>query len=60
LSATGAVGAAIGSIGTGLLVDHVAVIPLFNGQAGFFFLCGVVSFTIVRRLPQPAADEFSA
>lgn len=58
LSATGAVGAAIGSIGTGLLVDHVAVIPLFNGQAAFFFLCGIVSyFTIVRRLPQPAADD---
>ncbi|MEP6659428.1 MAG: MFS transporter [Acidimicrobiales bacterium] len=61
LSATGAVGAAIGSIGTGLLVDHFAVIPLFNGQALGFFLCGMVSYlTIVRRLPQPAADEFPA
>ena len=52
LSATGAIGAAIGTIVAGALVDHINVIVLFNLQTTMFFLCGLATlFLIVRRLP---------
>jgi MFS family permease len=54
MSATGAIGAAIGTILAGALVDHVNVIALFNGQTTVFFLAGMASlFLIVRRLDDP-------
>jgi MFS family permease len=51
-SATDAVGAAIGTVAAGLLVDHVGIRVLFNGQGLVYFACGIVSLLlIVRRLP---------
>ena len=51
-SASGAVGAAIGTIAAGLLVDHVSIIPLFNVQAICYLLCGIATYVlIVRRVP---------
>jgi nitrate/nitrite transporter NarK len=51
-SATGAVGAAVGTIAAGLLVDHVPIIPLFNAQAFVYLLCGVATYwLIIRRTP---------
>ncbi len=52
LSATGAIGAAVGTIASGLLVDRVGIVPLFNAQALVYFACGVVALLlVVRRLP---------
>jgi predicted MFS family arabinose efflux permease len=51
-SAAGAVGAAIGTVGVGLLVDHVRIIPLFNVQAVVYLLCGIFTYwLIIRRSP---------
>lgn len=49
ISATGAVGAAIGAVTTGALIDHVEVRVLFNAQAFIFILCGVAAYTLTRR-----------
>ena len=50
-SATGAIGAAIGTIAAGLLVDHISIIPLFNAQAMCYLLCGIATYLlIVRRM----------
>jgi predicted MFS family arabinose efflux permease len=49
LSAFGAIGAAIGSIGVGLLVDHVDVIALFNVQAACYAACGIATYVAVTR-----------
>ncbi len=49
LSVTGAIGAAIGTIVAGALIDHVDVILLFNGQTTVFFLAGVVALLLVVR-----------
>ncbi len=55
MSATGAIGAGIGTVVAGALVDHVNVVALFNGQTTMFFLAGVATlFLIVRRLDQTA------
>ena len=52
-SATGNVGAIVGTIAAGVLIDRVSVITLFNAQTMMFFLAGVVTLLlIVRRLPQ--------
>ena len=54
--ATGAVGAAIGTIVAGALVDHVNVLVLFNVQTTMFFLAGVATLLlVVRRLPTSPA-----
>ncbi len=51
-SATGAVGAAIGTVAAGVLVDHVDIVPLFNAQGLVYLACGFVAlFLVVRRLP---------
>lgn len=58
MSATGAIGAAIGSIGAGVLIDHVDVIPLFNVQAACYFACGALTYlTIVRRARTDASPD---
>ncbi len=50
--ATGAVGAAIGTIVAGALVDHVDIVPLFNAQGLVYLASGVVALLlVVRRLP---------
>ena len=50
-SATAAIGAAIGTIAAGLLVDHISIIPLFNAQAMCYLLCGIATYLlIVRRM----------
>ncbi|HSB88089.1 MAG TPA: MFS transporter [Ilumatobacteraceae bacterium] len=55
-SATGAIGAAIGTVGVGLLVDHIRIIPLFNVQAVVYLLCGVATYALIaRRAPAAAA-----
>ena len=57
LSATGAVGAGVGTIVAGALVDHVPVILLFNGQTFVFFLAGVATLVlIVRHLGEAAVN----
>ncbi len=63
LSATGTLGAAIGSIGVALLIDHVAVRTLFNAQAALYAACGIATYAAVIR-PRtrsahnhPAADQ---
>jgi Na+/melibiose symporter-like transporter len=49
LSAAGAAGALAGSIGVGLLIDHVDVRVLLNAQALLYVACGAVTYaTIVR------------
>ena len=55
-SATGAIGAAIGTVGVGLLVDHIRIIPLFNVQAVVYLLCGIATYGLItRRAPAAAA-----
>ena len=57
-SASGAVGAAIGTIAAGLLVDHVWIIPLFNAQAVCYLLCGIATYVlIIRRLRVPVSQR---
>ena len=57
-SATGAIGAAVGTIAAGLLVDHVSIIPLFNAQAICYALCGVGTYVlIIRRMPVSVAQR---
>jgi MFS family permease len=61
-SASSAIGAAIGTIGAGLLVDHLPIIPLFNAQAVVYLLCGVATYwLIIRRTPPtlPGRDRSS-
>jgi len=48
-SASGAIGAAIGTIAAGLLVDHVSIIPLFNVQALCYLLCGIATYVLIVR-----------
>lgn len=61
MSATGAIGAGIGTIVAGALVDHVNIIALFNGQTTMFFLAGVATlFLIVRRLEPESASQTRA
>ena len=61
MSAMGAVGAGIGTIVAGALVDHVNVVALFNGQTTVFFLAGVVTlFLVVRRLDEAAVTPVPA
>ena len=55
-SATSAIGAAIGTVGVGLLVDHIRIIPLFNAQAVVYLLCGIATYGLItRRAPAAAA-----
>lgn len=61
LSATGAVGAAIGTIAVGLLLDHINVVLLFNIQTLMFFLCGVATLLfIVRNVDTAVATKAPA
>ena len=61
MSATGAVGAGIGTIVAGALVDHVNVVALFNGQTTVFFLAGVATlFLVVRRLDEASVTPVPA
>lgn len=58
-SAAGSIGAAIGTIAAGLLVDHLPIIPLFDVQAFIYLLCGLSTYwLIIRRTPAilPAAE----
>ncbi|HEU5107047.1 MAG TPA: MFS transporter, partial [Micromonosporaceae bacterium] len=49
LTAGEAVGAAVGSILAGLLVDHVALVPLLDAQAGVYLVCGSLVLLLARR-----------
>ncbi len=61
LGATGAVGAAIGIVAAGVLVDEVDIILLFNAQGLVFFACGIATLLlIVRRLDDPASQAREA
>ena len=51
MSATTAIGAGIGTVIAGALVDHLNIIVLFNIQTTMFFLAGVATLVlVVRRL----------
>jgi predicted MFS family arabinose efflux permease len=60
MSATGAVGAAIGSVGVGLLIDHVQVRTLFNAQAILYGACGVATYFAVIRPRRQIPDTSDA
>jgi hypothetical protein len=56
-SPTGAIGATVGIVGAGLLVDHIRIIALFNVQPVLYFLCGIATYALItRRAPAAAAD----
>jgi MFS family permease len=58
-SALGSVGAVIGSIVVGLLLDRVGVTLLFNVQATLFVLSGVASYVfVIRRQPVDTQRQF--
>ena len=48
-SATTAVGAILGSIAVGVLVDHLGVKLLLNVQAALYATCGVLTYLLVVR-----------
>lgn len=45
------VGAAVGTVVAGLLVDELDIIPLFNAQALVFLACGLATYLLVVRRP---------
>jgi MFS family permease len=49
LMASEAIGASIGSILAGLLVDHVPLVPLLDAQAGVYLACGALVLLLARR-----------
>ena len=49
LMAGEAIGAAIGSILAGVLVDRVPLVPLLDVQAGVYLTCGVLVLLLARR-----------
>lgn len=49
MSATGAVGAAVGAIGAGLLLEVWSARTLFNTQVACFAACGVIGYLYVYR-----------
>ena len=58
--ATGAVAAAIGTIGVALLVDKIDIVALFNAQAVVYLSCGILAYAlIVRRKAalEPVRDD---
>jgi predicted MFS family arabinose efflux permease len=52
-SATTSVGAIVGSVGVGLLVDHWDVKALFNVQAALYLSAGVLAYVVVVRQSTP-------
>ncbi|MGI9052121.1 MAG: MFS transporter [Ilumatobacteraceae bacterium] len=50
-SATTSVGAIVGAIGVGLLVDHLDVKLLLNVQAALYVSCGALTYVAVVRRP---------
>ena len=53
--ATGAVAAAIGTIGVALLVDKIDIVALFNAQALVYLSCGILAYALVVR-PKAALE----
>ena len=45
----GAIGATVGTIAAGLLVDHLLIIPLFNVQAFVYLLCCIAIYWLIIR-----------
>lgn len=60
MSSTGAVGAGIGSIGAGLLLELWSARVLFNMQVACFALCGVLGYLSVYRPVQADRLERAA
>lgn len=57
MSASGAIGAAVGTVSAGLLVDHVDVIPLFNAQALVYLAAGVATWLLIARRAERTVGE---
>ncbi len=53
--ATGAVAAAVGTIGVALLVDKIDIVPLFNAQAFVYLSCGILTYALIVR-PKTALE----
>lgn len=53
MDAAAALGAALGTVAAGVLVDHVDVRLLLDGQAGVYVLCGVAALLLVAPLEPP-------
>jgi MFS family permease len=53
MSATGALGAGVGSIGAGLLLNVFSARTLFNGQVTIYTVCGVLAYVFVLRPTRP-------
>jgi MFS family permease len=47
--ATGAVAAAVGTVGVALLVDQIDIVPLFNAQALVYLSCGILTYALIVR-----------
>ena len=52
LLAAEAVGAALGSILAGFLVDHLPLDTLLDSQAGIYLGCGLLVFAVIRSRPR--------
>jgi predicted MFS family arabinose efflux permease len=60
MSASGALGAGIGAIGAGLLLEVVSARALFNVQVACFALCGVIAYALVLRPLRASAEPIGA
>lgn len=59
LAATTAVGAIIGSVVAGLLIDTVGAKALFNVQAALYTVSGIAAHLLIARHLQPAGEAFT-
>jgi predicted MFS family arabinose efflux permease len=57
LNSAEAVGIAIGSIATGLLIDHLPLPPILNTQATIYLIAGAIGITSLTRRAHTAAHE---
>jgi MFS family permease len=61
LDAAGAIGAAAGTLTAGVLVDHVDVTLILDGQAAVYVLCGLAGLLFVaplgRGVSEPSGDR---
>ena len=59
LLAAEAVGAALGSILAGFLVDHLPLDTLLDSQAGIYLGCGLLVFAVIRSRPRASDLDVS-
>jgi MFS family permease len=57
VEAVSAAGVALGTLAAGVLVDHVRVDRLLDGQAAVYLLCGTIAVTYVNRSSEDPRAE---